>query len=124
MSMDRAKKSAVLVDKVRKLWRGIKHAIQAARKPGPAAKKPEAPGRRQKALAAKKQPGSPEAFDHGPEAAAARIPRTARPGQKPEGPRSHFHSFHNGSKKSRPDRTEQRPNAQKDDREPKKAANF
>lgn len=57
--------------------------------------------------------GSPAAFDHGPEAAAARIPRDRSAGQKPEGPRSHFHSFHKSRKKARPDRTEQRPNTQK-----------
>lgn len=65
--------------------------------------------------AAKNRTGSPAAFDHGPEATAARIPRDRSAGQKPEGPRSHFHSFHKSRKKARPDRTEQRPNTQKDD---------
>lgn len=57
--------------------------------PGPtgsarATKKPGSATRRQQALATKNITGSPAAFDHGPEATAARIPRAPGPAEKPE----------------------------------------
>lgn len=63
--------------------------------------------------AAKKQNRKPGGVRPRPESHGRQDPTGARSGQKAGSPRPHFNPFHKSHKKARPDRTEQRPNAQK-----------